>query len=320
MRINTVSILCCVLGLAFTGVMASEARAAQGNIPLFTTQEDFTPVFSSTTGPPDELPRFTLAPVAAPDLDGAATNGLGNPSGQAGAPGTPGSLSVVWNSGAFNYIFSAGQQGNTALLNRLGQTGQIRFNYTQPPAGTGNYIDLGVVFNYENGFDQFFGSSTNLGNNVFSAQVNYTLSNPAPSYSYFQMGIIYNSNFNTNTPFYIDNIRLHVNPIVGDVNQDDVVDPADIQPMLAALTDLTAYQAAHQNLAEGNDLRTVLDTNFDGLITNSDIQALLNQLANAGLGSVAAVPEPATWISGVVAAICAGTLRRFRSKQVPGCE
>ncbi len=65
-------------------------QAAQGNFPLFTTQEDFTPVFSATTDPPASLIEFTgLGAVATPDFDGAAINGLGNTSGQAGAAGTP---------------------------------------------------------------------------------------------------------------------------------------------------------------------------------------------------------------------------------------
>jgi hypothetical protein len=41
--------------------------------------------------------------------------------------------------------------------------------------------------------------------------------------------------------------------------------------------------------------------NGDGSVTNSDIQSLLNQIAGAGSGSIAAVPEPST---AVLALVC----------------
>ncbi len=154
--------------------------------------------------------------------------------------------------------------------------------------------------NYDNAFDQFFGNATSNANGSFTNTINYTLSSPQPTYTYFQFGFIYNSNFNTNIPFYIDNVRLRVDPLRGDANQDDLVNADDIPAFLTALTDLTAYQTAHPSLANPNDLIGVLDTNFDGVITNSDIQPLLDQIISTspggGAGQLSVVPEPCSWL------------------------
>jgi hypothetical protein len=311
------TVLACILAWLLLGSGTGSVRAAQGTFPLFTTQEDFTPFFSGVTDPPASLPEFTnLVPVATPDFDGSSINGLGNPAGHAGGIGTPGALTATWNAGTYNFMFSAGEQGNAAFLNAIGTQGTFKFDFTQPPAGTGNYFQLGMVLNYDGAFDQFFGSTHDNGNGSFTNTINYTLSKPQATYSYFQLGFIYNSNFNTNIPFYIDNIRLHVNPIRGDANQDDLVNAADIQAYLSALTDLTAYQTAHPALADNNDLLGVLDINQDGVINNADIQSLLDQVAalpGGGAGQITAVPEPASsllCVLGIAAWLAAERYRR----------
>jgi hypothetical protein len=77
----------------------------------------------------------------------------------------------------------------------------------------------------------------------------------------------------------------------GDFNLDGALTAADIQAMLAALTDLPAYRADHNNLPQA-DLLAIGDFTGDGNVTNADIQPLLNLLA-AGGGSATSVPEPA---------------------------
>src|SRR5438477_485477 len=69
---------------------------------LFTTQEDFTGWSGGGS--------FNVAPTAT-DLDGSAVSGLAS----GGGPGTPGSLQAVWQSGAFDYVFSQGEQPNAAF-------------------------------------------------------------------------------------------------------------------------------------------------------------------------------------------------------------
>jgi hypothetical protein len=58
------------------------------------------------------------------------------------------------------------------------------------------------------------------------------------------------------------------------------------------LTDLNAYQA--QWSLSDNDLLAIGDLNQSGVISNADIQTELDLIS--GGGSVAAVPEPASWL------------------------
>src|SRR5690606_20515317 len=113
--------------------------------------------------------------------------------------------SVVWNADTFNYFFSQGEQANAAFMTAIGGatdsigsgvSGEIVFDYTKPPAGNGNYFQLGVVLNYSDNFGQFFGSEVDNGDGTFTATVPYTL-NPVASLGYFQLGLIYNSNHDT---------------------------------------------------------------------------------------------------------------------------
>ena len=75
----------------------------------------------------------------------------------------------------------------------------------------------------------------------------------------------------------------------GDVNRDGQITVADIAALITALSDLNTYQAAHPELSNPQLLLKVLDMNGDGLIDNTDIQALIDLVANgAGSGGSAA--------------------------------
>ena len=187
------------------------AQATASAAMLFTTQEDFTGW--------DGGANITATGVNTGSIGSNTTNGLGNTTA-AGAAGTDGSLQLVWNSGAYNYIFGPGEQGNAAFLAELGTSaaaqatptnGILTFDHTQPPPGTGNYFQLGVVLNYNDNFGQFFGSTVDNGNGTFTTTIPYTI-NAHPALTYFQLGLIYNSNFNTNTPFTVDNIATVPEP------------------------------------------------------------------------------------------------------------
>ena len=191
-------------------VMVLQSTAALA-ASLFTTQEDFTGWNGS--------PQMTATGVASGSIGSNTTNGLGNTTAP-GSPGTDGSLQLVWNSGAFNYIFSPGEQGNAPFLAALGTTasatatpgaGTITFDFTQPPPGTGNYYQLGLVLNYDGNFGQFFGTTVDNGNGTFTTTIPYTIAAHG-SLTYFQLGVIYNSNFNTATPFTVDNIAVVPEP------------------------------------------------------------------------------------------------------------
>jgi hypothetical protein len=193
--------------------LAAGAGVAPAGV-LFTTAEDF-----AQWNDGDNSDGIQEVGVASGSIDASTTNGLANNTA-AGAAGTSGSLSATWISGTYDFFFGPGIQGNAAALADLGTTaaatatptnGILQFDYIEPPPGTGNYFQLGVVLNYDGNFGQFFGSSVNNGNGTFTATVPYTI-NPHPALSYFQLGLIYNSNFNTATPFTVDNVLVVPEP------------------------------------------------------------------------------------------------------------
>jgi len=192
-----------VLGFAAPLLIGSAAHAAL--IPLFQTQNDFSSWQNNGA--------ITVGTQATPDSDGSSINGLGNTT-NAGGAGTPGSLLVTegQGSGTYNFNYSGGEQGNAAFLAALGSSGTISLDYTAPtnPGGAGNYYQFGLVLNYSGNFGQFFGgAAVNDGNGFFTQTIPYTV-NTASSYSYFQLGIIYSSNFETGGPstFTLDNIGV----------------------------------------------------------------------------------------------------------------
>ena len=100
--------------------------------------------------------------------------------------------------------------------------------------------------------------------------------------------------------------------VPGDFSGDGQVNSStDINLMLKALSDPSAYEQTHQ-LSDG-DFLTIADVNLDGKITNADIQPLLDLIATNGGGSLAAVPEPASWLLVTIGGLgLAGMLKRKR--------
>ena len=100
--------------------------------------------------------------------------------------------------------------------------------------------------------------------------------------------------------------------VPGDFSGDGQVNSStDINLMLKALSDPSAYEQSHQ-LSDG-DFLTIADVNHDGKITNADIQPLLDLIATNGGGSLAAVPEPASWLLVTIGGLgLAGMLKRKR--------
>jgi hypothetical protein len=77
-------------------------------------------------------------------------------------------------------------------------------------------------------------------------------------------------------------------PLRGDVNRDGHVNVTDISALMTALTDLNAYE----NGLTDAQFAEVADLTNDGLVTNTDLQGLIDYLANGGTGAPAPVPEP----------------------------
>ena len=97
------------------------------------------------------------------------------------------------------------------------------------------------------------------------------------------------------------------NFLPGDLDRDGTVTTADISGMMAALSDVDAYQATHGpggSALTPQQLLDVGDLDSDGHVTNADLQVLIDNLASSavnGGGSVTAVPEPRSIILTVLA-------------------
>ncbi len=99
---------------------------------------------------------------------------------------------------------------------------------------------------------------------------------------------------NNNTSVGSDHLPLvadYTLLLPGDFNRDGHVDSADIQTMMAALSNVHSYQTA-KGLTD-SQLLTLGDLNNDHQFTNADLQMFLT-LLKAGNGSSDPVPEPAS--------------------------
>lgn len=205
-----------LFALTCAAMLTLGTSAALADTMLYTTMEDF------VEWEPNDGTSMIATGVNTGSIGSNPINGLGNTTAP-GLPGTDGSLSVQWVTGAYNFFFGPGEQANTAFLAALGTdstgqgltaaSGQVAFEYTVPPPGNGNYFELNLVLNYNNNFGQFSGSSVDNGNGTFTRYIDYTINALAPgSLSYFQLGVIYNSNYDTTTPFTVDNVRVVPEP------------------------------------------------------------------------------------------------------------
>jgi hypothetical protein len=91
----------------------------------------------------------------------------------------------------------------------------------------------------------------------------------------------------------------------GDWDLNGSIGIGDLKAMLKALTNLATYKST--NSLTTDDLLNIGDVDASGSVTNSDIQAELNLI---GGGSLAAVPEPATWLLFAVGAAAVVLNRR----------
>jgi hypothetical protein len=206
-----------LIAVAGLGLAVFSSTQAHGQV-LFDTQEDFANWGDNNSGT-----DFTINPAATPDSDGSTINGLGNTVSPGGA-GTAGSGQVTWMpaAGTYAYFYGPGEQGNAGFLsaidpgsgggNLVAYSGTISVDSTTPPPGSGNYFELGLVLNYSGNFGQFFGTASASPNaaGFYTYTIPYTIS-AVTGLSYFQPGLIYNSNY-TGTPFNIDNIRVVPEP------------------------------------------------------------------------------------------------------------
>jgi hypothetical protein len=183
---------------------------------LYTTQEDFTG-WSDNSG----NVNFTPGPNSAFSTDSSSTNGLGNPS-NAGGAGTSGSITETRiGGGNYDFFYSQGAS-SMAFLAALGTSnnggagytaasGVIEFDYVPPSTGGGTFFQLGIVLNYNNNFGQFFGGAPVNNGTYFTQDIPYTI-NSTTSANYFQLGLIWNSDFPNGSTITIDNIHVVPEP------------------------------------------------------------------------------------------------------------
>jgi hypothetical protein len=88
-------------------------------------------------------------------------------------------------------------------------------------------------------------------------------------------------------------IAGEVTPLIGDINQDGRVDVGDIAALEAGLTNPESYAALHPSFT-ASDMNFILDVNGDGLVTNADLQSLVNDLID-GRDSGSPLPEPSSF-------------------------
>lgn len=205
---------------------AGIAWAQQYYTNLFTTADDFAGWFDGWVGAQTETATW--------DFDAVTVNGLGNTTAPNQA-GTAGALQLTWSSGNWGAIaWSPGEQSNPYFMHAInpgsiaawseesgGGPGQIvswtsviKIVFTLPDNQGGSYFWPGIVFNYDGNWDTFYptdmtylGTDTD-GREIYEYTIPYTLD--ATQLTYFQFGIIYNSDYSPLEPFYMDGVRVLV--------------------------------------------------------------------------------------------------------------
>ena len=111
-------------------------------------------------------------------------------------------------------------------------------------------------------------------------------------------------------------------PTVGDVNQDGVVNAADVSALMSGLTNIAGFQSARaltspSSVFTASDAKFLLDVNGDGVDTNADVQAeisLIATIAAGGTGVTNPVPEPASFVLLALGGLTMAAMR-FRSSK-----
>jgi autotransporter-associated beta strand protein len=221
-----------VLASACASLMLAEAAHAQA--VLWTTNDDFSSWDAYTSG-------WTAAGDTTFDIDGSATDGLGN-STTPGATGTPGSLELTppATNNSYTYpAYSAGIDSSPALTavdpgsiqafsaasaygngSTVPFYGTFQMTYTIPDnnSGGGGYIEMGLVLNYDGNFGQYFPSVfgpkvTLQGQTVNTVQIPYVINAEPDGLNYFSVGVIWNSNYAPTLPVYVDDISVLATPL-----------------------------------------------------------------------------------------------------------
>lgn len=152
-----------------------------------------------------------------------------------------------------------------------------------------------------------------------------------------QLGEIKFSDFAQGASLTVTDAGGELTPQVGDINQDGTVNAKDVSALMAALSDMSGYQAGNALFAgtastirqvttpwDLNELNVVADIDRSGSVNSLDIQAEIALIANetspgGGGGSITAVPEPSAIVLGVLGSVlclvgCGKRRRRAAAK------
>ncbi len=199
----------------------------------------------------------------------AAFNMYLNYNGRGGEFGNT-SIQATSSSIATTAVYASQDAGNpnrmvVVLINRTNSAATANMNIT-------NSQQLSLVDAY-----QLAGSSAAISHVVFNAA--------APQWQWLGANSLsYNMQ-----PMSVTTLAL-VRPQLGDMNLDGLFTNADIQAMIDAVANPTAYEAA-RNLSDAN-LVALGDFNGDGVFSSADVVPMLNALAHGG--PLQSVPEPAS--------------------------
>ncbi len=172
-----------------------------------------------------------------------------------------GAMQVSWG-GGFCWLFGGTADGFAALLNR----GHILvMDVTVPPGSSTPWSNMIISLNHAGGWNQTANPiELPTGPGTYTVAVDYRdLNLPDPSgWVTLNLGINAGSAHN----LIIDNIRVLVEPVAGDVNGDGCVDDADLLAVLFAF-------------GCGSDCGPE-DVNGDGVVDDADLLAVLFAFGN----------------------------------------
>jgi len=248
-----------------------------------------------------------------PDYSGATfnitsplyfSNGILGTNGLAQATAAP--------NGTYIQIYDRDYNPITGTATYPGASGGLAYVYGNTSFDPG--LGVSLYDAHELAKELFIGSGPTYGEYGFSFTVTvpFTLSDGSqvtlttiPMVDVFSISDKNQGNFSGNADYTQQDaatLAIYSAIMRGDFNLDGEKTAADIPLMLQALANPSAYKAANNNMSS-MEFTAIADVNQDGVVSNADLQALLNLLAGGG-GGTSSVPEPSAALLAWIALGC----------------
>ncbi len=222
-----------------------------------------------------------------------ATNGQTSLAITAPKPGFDWAATVNLNSGTSGF-------DNFVIAAQAPQDYVMKFDVTYDPASlpSGN-LSLSVALNSDSASDGGWSQIDNLAASSTSSLKTIHVEIPMSSFTlsktstWYQFDLAINGSWGANLPgtIYVDNWQIaNIHYLLGDFNGDYQITNADLQALLAALKNPTAFELSSGLSASA--LETIADVNGDGTFNVADLQAEMNLLTNGNTGNSSATPVP----------------------------